>query len=144
MPDFYDTLDIHCLLSAIAEIETGSKDDAVGKKGEISRYQILPSVWDSHLGLPRYLATDEHFALAVAEEVMVRNYERLKIKSLPLLILAWHRGVTWVNRQGIDLLRPTLYPCSYRYVYRVQNIFFSLQDAHSTHNPLVSQTLNSR
>ena len=31
--------------AALSQIESGDNDKAVGKKGEISRYQILPHVW---------------------------------------------------------------------------------------------------
>jgi hypothetical protein len=31
--------------AALSQIESGDNDKAVGKKGEISRYQILPDVW---------------------------------------------------------------------------------------------------
>jgi len=33
--------------SALSQIESGDNDKAVGRMGEISRYQILPNVWDS-------------------------------------------------------------------------------------------------
>jgi hypothetical protein len=31
--------------TALSQIESGDNDKAVGRKGEISRYQILPDVW---------------------------------------------------------------------------------------------------
>jgi hypothetical protein len=31
--------------AALSQIESGDNDKAIGKKGEISRYQILPDVW---------------------------------------------------------------------------------------------------
>lgn len=31
--------------AALSQIESGDNDKAVGKRGEISRYQILPDVW---------------------------------------------------------------------------------------------------
>jgi hypothetical protein len=33
--------------AALSQIESGDDDKAVGRKGEISRYQILPDVWAS-------------------------------------------------------------------------------------------------
>src|SRR5690348_452135 len=36
------------LIKAIAEIESGHDDITVGKKGEVSRYQILPTTWKKH------------------------------------------------------------------------------------------------
>ena len=133
MPSFYDTLDLHALLSAIAELETGSVDDAVGKKGEISRYQILPKVWDQHLGLPRYLANDPHFSLAVAEEIMARNMERLHVKSLNNLILAWHRGPRWANTYGTKVvLLPRQYPTAHSYLQRALTLYHNASQSHSS------------
>jgi len=34
--------------SALSQIESGDDDKAVGRLGEISRYQILPDVWNSY------------------------------------------------------------------------------------------------
>lgn len=33
--------------AALSQIESGDNDKAVGKKGEVSRYQILPDVWSA-------------------------------------------------------------------------------------------------
>ena len=37
-------LDLHRRL-ALGMIETGNRDDEIGGAGEVSRYQIMPSVW---------------------------------------------------------------------------------------------------
>ncbi len=54
---------------ALAMIESGTNDEAVGSHGEISRYQIKPAVWR------RYAATNSdwrkaHEALSVARKAM--------------------------------------------------------------------------
>lgn len=36
------------LWDALAEIESGRNDKAVGKCGEVSRWQILPAVWEQY------------------------------------------------------------------------------------------------
>ncbi|HXG49204.1 MAG TPA: hypothetical protein VNO52_16390, partial [Methylomirabilota bacterium] len=33
------------LLEALSLIESGNNDRAIGRAGEVSRYQILPTVW---------------------------------------------------------------------------------------------------
>jgi hypothetical protein len=33
--------------AALSQVESGDNDKAVGRKGEISRYQILPDVWEA-------------------------------------------------------------------------------------------------
>lgn len=35
----------HPLVSALSSVESGDNDHARGRAGEVSRYQILPSVW---------------------------------------------------------------------------------------------------
>jgi hypothetical protein len=50
--------------SALSMIESGDNDHAVGAKGEISRFQILPKIW------PGGDSQNEQDALAAAREVM--------------------------------------------------------------------------
>lgn len=38
------------LMEALSLIESGDRDDAVGKAGEVSRYQIMPFVWRKYKG----------------------------------------------------------------------------------------------
>ncbi len=45
-------LNITVLLRAIAEIETGNDDSAIGKAGERSRYQIKKDVWFQYAKVP--------------------------------------------------------------------------------------------
>jgi hypothetical protein len=58
--------------AALSQIESGDNDKAVGRKGEISRYQILPDVWSA-------FATDKanwenpRDALTVAKETMKKR-----------------------------------------------------------------------
>lgn len=40
--------EIGLLLASIAAVESGNNDMAIGKAGEISRYQISPVVWEKH------------------------------------------------------------------------------------------------
>ena len=39
---------------ALGMIETGNQDDEIGRAGEVSRYQIMPSVWKHYSGSSRY------------------------------------------------------------------------------------------
>ena len=56
------------LRQALEQIESGSDDRAVGRAGEISRFQILPTVWREYSSLPRY--RDAGHAWAVAERIL--------------------------------------------------------------------------
>jgi hypothetical protein len=58
--------------AALSQIESGDNDSAVGKKGEISRYQILPDVWAA------FAPDDANWqnakvALTVAKEAMKKR-----------------------------------------------------------------------
>ena len=55
--------------SALSQIESGDNDRAVGRAGEVSRYQMLPEIWE------RYAPKDAKWenpkeALSVAKEAM--------------------------------------------------------------------------
>ncbi len=66
--------------SALSQIESGDNDRAVGRAGEVSRYQLLPEIWE------RYAPKDAKWenpkeALAAAKEAMQERcdgFERSK------------------------------------------------------------------
>jgi hypothetical protein len=55
---------------ALSQIESGDNDAAIGRAGEVSRYQILPALWSG--GSPR----DSKCALAQAKSIMRHRCER--------------------------------------------------------------------
>jgi hypothetical protein len=57
--------------TALSMLESGDNDRAVGKAGEISRYQILKQEWKTVTPSRRY--TDPVLAKVVAEELMKRR-----------------------------------------------------------------------
>jgi hypothetical protein len=64
--------------SALSQIESGDNDKAIGRLGEISRYQILPDVWDSY-ALEKANWENPKDALKVAKEAMKKrcaNFEQ--------------------------------------------------------------------
>jgi hypothetical protein len=58
--------------AALSQIESGDNDKAVGKKGEISRYQILPDVWSAFASENADWENPKH-ALTVAKEAMKKR-----------------------------------------------------------------------
>ena len=58
--------------AALSQIESGDNDKAVGKKGEISRYQILPDVWSAFAAENANWENPKE-ALAVAKEAMKKR-----------------------------------------------------------------------
>jgi hypothetical protein len=57
---------------ALSQIESGDNDKAVGRKGEISRYQILPDVWAAFAPETANWQNPKD-ALAVAKETMKKR-----------------------------------------------------------------------
>jgi hypothetical protein len=57
--------------TALSMFESGDNDRAIGKAGEISRYQILKQEWKTVTPSRRY--TDPSLAKVVAEELMKRR-----------------------------------------------------------------------
>jgi hypothetical protein len=53
--------------AALSMIESGDEDQAVGPRGEVSRFQIRPELW------PGGNAQDEQAALSVAKEIMAHR-----------------------------------------------------------------------
>lgn len=62
--------------TALSMLETGDNDRAIGRAGEISRYQILKQEWRSVTPSRRY--TDASLAKSVAEELMKRRLAAFK------------------------------------------------------------------
>jgi hypothetical protein len=61
---------------ALGMVESGNNDRAVGRAGEISRYQIKKSVWRKYSASPKY--ADKDHAWQVAERVfstLVREFQ---------------------------------------------------------------------
>lgn len=57
-------------LVALAELESGNRDGTTGRAGEVSRYQILPSVWRQYTGLPLDAAINPFTAANVVQRIM--------------------------------------------------------------------------
>jgi len=64
-------LDAHRRL-ALGMIETGNRDDEIGGAGEVSRYQIMPSVWRQYSHSQNYQNPD--VSLTVAQKHWARLY----------------------------------------------------------------------
>ena len=61
-------------LSALSSIETGDNDNAVGKAGEVSRYQVLKAEWQSVTSSTNYL--DPNLARQVALKLIEQRMEK--------------------------------------------------------------------
>ena len=56
-------------MAALSMLESGDCDTCKGKAGEVSRFQMLKSVWCAHTSLPLSAATDALTALPIAIKV---------------------------------------------------------------------------
>jgi hypothetical protein len=72
-PNYGDpaVLDAHRRL-ALGMIETGNRDDEIGGAGEVSRYQIMPSVWHQYSQSLNY--QNPNVSLTVAQKHWARLY----------------------------------------------------------------------
>lgn len=119
-------LNIALLLAAISAVESGDNDLAVGKRGEVSRYQMLPAVWsryNRHFGksAPWH---DPQIAVIVAGSHIRWLQSQLPgaLKDDPgVIILCWKKGATGAKKLLYNTnLAP---PKTQDYCERVWNLY---------------------
>jgi len=67
------------VLEALAMVESGGNDRAVGRAGEVSRYQIMPRLWRQAVrGRPARVASDAATARQVATTLLEGRLARFK------------------------------------------------------------------
>jgi hypothetical protein len=85
------------LLAAIAQVESGVHDGAVGRAGERSRYQMSESVWRKFSTEPFIRADDPAQSRAVALDYLAWIESQLRRRGTEAtpysLSLAWNAGV---------------------------------------------------
>lgn len=95
-------------LKALADIESGNNPRAVGTKGEVSAYQILPKVWaeiDPNLPMVTDNITNIQKSGRVAAKLL-RRLQQLYIKatgSRPSpqdLYIMWNRGFDFYSKRN--------------------------------------------
>ena len=91
--------DVTRFLEAVAEVESGGDNYAVGPKGEVSKFQILPSTWRSLTPAPLSFASDPRYSFPVARKHLFeirQALHRAKIKET-----VWTLARSW-NPKGTD------------------------------------------
>lgn len=86
-------------MAALSQIESADNDKAIGKNGEVTRYQIAPKVWRAELAVRTSPVTDPanpKLALIVAFGIWDRRAAAFRLEhrrkpSLQELYLLWHR-----------------------------------------------------
>jgi hypothetical protein len=108
-------------LEAISMIESGNNDDAVGRAGEVSRYQIRPQVWR------QFNQSSEYTNLRVATSVAQQHLNWLSKFYLERtgrtaedfdLYVMWNAGPTYYSNIGFarERVRPLIRNRAQRYI----------------------------
>jgi len=120
-------MNLTALLSAIAIIESSDahhpqgNDLARGRKGEVSRYQIMPATWKRFGGGALVNARDHIKARAVAMKI-VRSFDTdfwAEGNQVVACAIQWNKGLQTHAKLGRKMDR--IYPDSNRYPMRVWN-----------------------
>ena len=82
------------LIAAIAAVETGNDDQAIGAAGERTRYQISRAVWEKYSDVPfvrahQYPGDARKVARAYVAEIQKRTGRRTSVYHIAL---AWNAG----------------------------------------------------
>jgi hypothetical protein len=98
------------LFTALGEFESGANDLAVGAGGEVSRYQITPSVWREYTALPLTSARNPFIALNVARAIMEDRARRILHTQLSSLnpqqfYLLWNKPARAGRPRPMELER---------------------------------------
>jgi hypothetical protein len=64
--------------TALSQIESGDNDFAVGRAGEISRYQIRRELWQKVTSVPLSQATNSAVAINVAKSIAMARMENFR------------------------------------------------------------------
>jgi hypothetical protein len=89
--------------AALAQIESGANDYAIGDVGEISRYQIRPEIWRLYSSSKRY--EDPAVALRIAQKYMAklkRDFERAtgRAPTEADCVILWKSGMAGYEKRG--------------------------------------------
>ena len=95
-------------LEAIGMIESGNNDRAVGSAGEVSRFQIKPSVWRQYSQTPAYRNVTVSAQVAEKYLASLETGFRTRAGRLPSdfdLYVLWNAGPTYYQRLGYSAAR---------------------------------------
>lgn len=100
-------------LKALGMIESAERDGAIGKKGEVSRYQISKAVWLECGGKDTYDVyhwKDHRYASQIAYTHMCRLFKELKVAlgRVPTnveLYITYNAGLEYMKRRQFNVWR---------------------------------------
>jgi len=95
-------------LEALSQIETGNNDTAIGRAGEVSRYQIKPWIWHRYSASEAY--RNRHASSRVADKFLAELEETFRKRAgrepddFDLYVL-WNAGPTYYGKIGFSKRR---------------------------------------
>ena len=111
---------------ALGMIETGNRDDEIGGAGEVSRYQIMPSVWRQYSRSVNY--RNPEVSLTVAQKHWAKLYAAFirQAHRQPTdfdMYVLWNTHYGYYASRGFnpDRLAPAVRDRAQRYVNLVQS-----------------------
>jgi len=90
---------------ALGMIETGINDRAVGRAGEVSRYQIMPSVWRRYSASRDYQNPALSLEVACKHWIYLHDYFKSKTHREPTefdMYVLWNTRHGYYARKGFD------------------------------------------
>ena len=96
------------LFFALGMIESGNDDRGIGRAGEVSRYQIHPSVWRNYSGSRDYQNPDISLEVAHRHWIYLSNYFRDRSGREPTtfdMYVLWNTRFGYYARKGFDPCR---------------------------------------
>ena len=97
-------------LSALSAVESGHNDKAIGPRGEVSRYQVLPSVWRQNS--KGFSPRNPESSRIVAERLMTQRVNQFsrthqRAPSAQEWYLLWHCPARVMRPTQSDLAKAT-------------------------------------
>jgi hypothetical protein len=92
-------------LNALGLIETGNNDRAIGKAGEVSRYQLTPKVWSAYTATRDYQNTESAIRVAQKHWKMLAAYFQIKSGHAPTdfdMYVLWNTRFGYYERRSFS------------------------------------------
>jgi hypothetical protein len=110
---------------ALGMIETGNDDREVGRAGEISRYQIMPSVWKHYSDSRNYQNPDVSIEVAQQHWSWLHNYFKTRANREPTdfdMYVLWNTRAGYYQSKGFNsaAIHPVIRDRAQRFVNLVE------------------------
>jgi hypothetical protein len=93
---------------ALGMIETGNDDRAIGGAGEVSRYQIMPAVWQHYSSVRSYRNPDSSLEVAQLHWASLYDYFKKQTRHEPTdfdMYVLWNTRYGYYSNRGFNPAR---------------------------------------